>query len=176
MSASRSGMISFASALGAFCMRPMARLALTWFSVRSVLIGGSLSFAAVLLACATMSSSWAASAIFILLLIGGLSRSLAFATMGALAFADVPPAQLSAATSLQGTTQQLTKAVGVAIAASSMQFTMYVSGRSHASQWDFAGAFVMIAVTVLASVPMFLSLGKDVGAGISGKSKRSPAA
>ena len=40
-----------------------------------------------------------------------------FATMGALAFADVPRPKLAAATSFQGTAQQLMKAVGVTVAA-----------------------------------------------------------
>jgi EmrB/QacA subfamily drug resistance transporter len=175
LTATRSGMISLASALGSFCMRPLARFALAWFSVRVVLIVGSLSFSAVLAICATLTSSWPASAIFILLMFGGLSRSLAFATMGALAFADVPHPQLSAATSFQGTTQQLTKAVGVAMAASSMQVTMALSGRTQASQWDFACAFIVIALTVLASVPMFNVLGDGVGAGLS-VSKKKPVA
>jgi EmrB/QacA subfamily drug resistance transporter len=175
LTATRSGMISLASALGSFCMRPLARFALAWFSVRVVLIVGSLSFSAVLAICATLTSSWPASAIFILLMVGGLSRSLAFATMGALAFADVPHPQLSAATSFQGTTQQLTKAVGVAMAASSMQVTMALSGRTHAGQWDFAWAFIIVALTVLASVPMFNVLGDGVGAGLSVSKKRAAA-
>jgi hypothetical protein len=172
LSASRSGMISLASALGSFCMRPMTRFALGWFSVRTVLIAGSVSFAAVLAACATLTPSWPTAAIFILLLLGGLSRSLAFATMGAMCFADVPQEQLSSATSFQGTTQQLTKAVGVAIAASSLQLTMYWSGRSHPGQSDFASAFLLIAVTVLISVPMFAALGSEVGAGLSAARRR----
>ena len=91
-SATASGLVTFASALGSFCMRPMTALALRRFSVRTVLCTGSVVFAAVLLVCSTMSQAWPAVAIFLLLLLGGLGRSLSFATMGALAFADVPKA------------------------------------------------------------------------------------
>ncbi|PLZ04507.1 MFS transporter [Burkholderia sp. WAC0059] len=172
-SASKSGLISLASALGTFCMRPMTRFALRWLSVRTVLIGGSISFAAMLAVCAMISPSWSDTAIFALLLVGGLSRSLCFASMGALAFADVPQEKLSAATSFQGTAQQLTKAVGVAIAAGSLQLTMLLSGRTHASHFDFSCAFFVMAVVVLASWPMFAALPADAGEGISDAKRRA---
>jgi EmrB/QacA subfamily drug resistance transporter len=166
-SASASGLVTFASALGSFCMRPMTSLALRRFSVRTVLCAGSVSFAAVLIACSFMSKEWAASAIFLLLLVGGLSRSLSFATLGALAFADVPRAQLAAATSFQGTAQQLMKAVGVTVAAGTIQITMLVSPASHAERWQLASAFIVIAFVVLGSCPMFLRLPAQAGEGIS---------
>lgn len=172
LSASVSGLISLASALGSFCMRPMTRFALRRLSMRTVLMAGSVSFGAVLLVCTTLSPAWPAAAIFVLLLIGGLSRSLSFASMGALAFADVPQPRLSAATSFQGTAQQMMKAVGVAISAGSLQLTMLWGGRTHANRFDFACAFLAIAVVVLASLPMFASLSPEAGAGISGKPER----
>jgi EmrB/QacA subfamily drug resistance transporter len=166
-SASASGLVTFASALGSFCMRPMTSLALRRFSVRTVLCAGSVSFAAVLIACSFMSKEWAASGIFLLLLVGGLSRSLSFATLGALAFADVPRTQLAAATSFQGTAQQLMKAVGVTVAAGTIQVTMLVSPGSHTERWQLACAFVVIAFVVLGSCPMFLRLPAQAGEGIS---------
>lgn len=173
MSALGSGAITLASALGSFCMRPMTSLALRHFSVRTVLMAGSISFFAVLLICATMSAQWASSAIFVLLLAGGLSRSLSFASMGALAFADVPPDQLSAATSFQGTAQQLMKAVGVAFAAGSMQLTMMVAGHTQPERIDFAFAFAATALLVIASLPMFATLSPEAGAGISRSGKKA---
>jgi EmrB/QacA subfamily drug resistance transporter len=166
-SASASGLVTFASALGSFCMRPMTSLALRRFSVRTVLCAGSVSFAAVLIACSFMSKEWAASGIFLLLLVGGLSRSLSFATLGALAFADVPRTQLAAATSFQGTAQQLMKAVGVTVAAGTIQVTMLVSPGSHTERWQLACAFIVIAFVVLGSCPMFLRLPAQAGEGIS---------
>ena len=114
-----------------------------------------------------MSKEWAASGIFLLLLVGGLSRSLSFATLGALAFADVPRTQLAAATSFQGTAQQLMKAVGVTVAAGTIQVTMLVSPGSHTERWQLACAFVVIAFVVLGSCPMFLRLPAQAGEGIS---------
>jgi EmrB/QacA subfamily drug resistance transporter len=171
-SASASGLITFASALGSFCMRPMTSLALRKFSVRTVLCAGSVSFAAVLVACSFMSQAWSASAIFLLLLLGGLSRSLSFATMGALAFADVPKSQLAAATSFQGTAQQLMKAVGVTVAAGTIQVTMILSPGTHAERWQLASAFIVTAMVVLASFPMFMRISPEAGEGISARGRR----
>ncbi|AQH01872.1 MFS transporter [Burkholderia sp. KK1] len=169
-SATASGLVTFASALGSFCMRPMTALALRRFSVRTVLCAGSVIFAAVLLVCSTMSQAWPAAAIFLLLLVGGLGRSLSFATMGALAFADVPKPRLAAATSFQGTAQQLMKAVGVTVAAGTIQATMLVSGSAHTERWQLACGFIVTAIVVLASLPMFARLSADAGEGISAPS------
>jgi len=171
-SATASGLVTFASALGSFCMRPMTALALRRFSVRNVLCTGSVVFAAVLLVCSTMSQAWPAVAIFLLLLLGGLGRSLSFATMGALAFADVPKPRLAAATSFQGTAQQLMKAVGVTVAAGTIQATMLVSGSAHTERWQLACGFIVTALVVLASLPMFARLSDDAGEGISARSAK----
>ena len=73
-----------------------------------------------------------------------LASVVAFATMGALAFADIPQPRLSAATSLQGTAQQLTRAVGVALAAGAMQASMLIGGRVQPAPFDFSVAFACI--------------------------------
>ncbi|KND56581.1 MFS permease [Candidatus Paraburkholderia kirkii] len=171
-SATANGLVTFASALGSFCMRPMTALALRRFSVRTVLCAGSVCFAAVLLVCSTMSQAWPAAAIFLLLLLGGLGRSLSFATMGALAFADVPRPRLAAATSFQGTAQQLMKAVGVTVAAGTIQATMLVSDSAHTERWQLACGFIATALVVLASLPMFARLSLDAGEGISAPSAK----
>ncbi|VUD49121.1 hypothetical protein UKMH10_1859 [Burkholderia pseudomallei] len=153
-------------------MRPMTHAALHRAPMRTVLIAGSVSFAAVLAACATLSPAWPDAAVFALLLVGGLSRSLSFASLGALVFSDVPSERLSAATSFQGTAQQLMRAVGVAVAAGALHLAMLIGGRGQASRTDFACAFAAIALVVLASVPMFAALPADAGEGLAGPARR----
>jgi hypothetical protein len=87
--------------------------------------------------------------------------------MGALAFADVPRPKLAAATSFQGTAQQLMKAVGVTVAAGTIQVTMLMSGSAHAERWQLACGFLVTAAIVLGSLPMFARLSAEAGAGIS---------
>ncbi len=174
LSASASGLVSLASALGTFSTRPMAKFVLAAWRVRSVLIGGGIAFAAFLAICATLSPAWPLALLFAWLAIGGVSRSVAFATLGAVAFADVPQPRMSAATSLQGTLQQMVKAVGVTVAAGAMQATLLLSGRAQATRLDFAVAFVTLALIVLASAPLFATLDRDAGDGIGGRFKPRP--
>jgi MFS family permease len=140
--------------------------------VRAVLCAGSVIFALVLGICSTITPAWPAAAIFALLLVGGLGRSLSFATMGALAFADVPKPRLAAATSFQGTAQQLMKALGVTVAAGTIQATMLASGSTHTERWQLACGFLVTALLVLASLPMFARLDVTAGAGISAPARK----
>jgi len=175
LSASRSGLITLASAVGAFSMRPMTQFFLQRFQVRQVLAGGSLAFGLVLAACAMLNADWSTVGVFCLLMFAGLARSLNFACMNALAYADIPPAKLSAATSFMGTAQQLPRAAGVALAAGVMHVSMLIGAREHAAHADFAWAFVTLAALVLTTVPLFAALAPEAGQGISGKRKRGVA-
>ena len=65
---------------------------------------------------AAFTPAWPLPLIFALLALGGLFRSLQFTALNTLAFADVPTARLSAATSFAGTAQQLAPALGVVLA------------------------------------------------------------
>jgi hypothetical protein len=106
------------------------------------------------------------------LLFGGLSRSLGFASMGALTYADIPQARLSAATSLSGAAQQLPRAIGIAVTAGTMQVTMLLAGRQSPTRLDFTAAFIAGACLVLGSLPLFAALPADAGAGISEDKRR----
>jgi EmrB/QacA subfamily drug resistance transporter len=171
LSATHSGLFSLASATGAFSMRPMARRAMQWLSVRAILVRGSLVFAAIVWACAAAAWWWPAGAVFLIaaLLASGLARSLIFAMLGALAFVDVPPKQLAAATSLQGTAQQLPKAVGVALAAVTLQASMALGDRVHAERLDFIIAFVVVGIAVGLAAPLFAALPHGAGEGMASR-------
>src|SRR5690349_10167826 len=98
-SASEAGLVSFATALGALAMKPLARPLLRRFGFRRALIGASLVAAVGVALPAAFTPDWPLPLIFALLALGGLFRSLQFTALNTLAFADVPTARLSAATS-----------------------------------------------------------------------------
>ncbi len=113
-----------------------------------------------------MSQSWPA-AIFTLLLIGGLGRSLSFAPMGTLVFTNVPKPRLTAANVLSGNRATLMKALGMTVAAGPIQATMLVSGNTHTARWQLGCGFLVTVLVVITSLPMFLRLPAEAGAGIS---------
>ena len=100
MSASQSGMVSFASALGAFAMKPLVRPLLRRTGFRGALVANGVVAASGIAALSLFGPSWPSIAMFMLLALGGLARSLQFTAMNTLAFADVPTERMSAATAL----------------------------------------------------------------------------
>ena len=165
-SAAQSGMVSFATALGAFAMKPMAKFALGRFGFRNVLVWNGVGAALSIAACATFRPGWPMAAVFVVLLMGGLFRSLHFTTLNTLAYADVPQEKLSAATSLYSTAQQLPQALGVAVAAAVLQTSVALGGREAAAMPDFTAGFLAGAFLALLASPLAARLPKDVGEGI----------
>ena len=178
-SASEAGLVSFATALGALAMKPLARPLLRRFGFRRALIGASLVAAVGVALPAAFTPAWPLPVIFAVLALGGLFRSLQFTALNTLAFADVPTARLSAATSFSGTAQQLAPALGVVLATTTLEASSLLAGRPGISAPDFTVAFVVAAVVVAASAPFFARLAPDAGEAVSGHgvtaAKRVPA-
>ncbi len=168
MSASQSGLISFATALGAFAMKPLVRPLLRRTGFRLALVVNGAIAAAGIAALALIGPAWPSAAIFLLLAVGGLARSLQFTALNTLAFAEVPPERMSAATALYGTVQQLTPALGVVLATATLEVSSTMAGRTHLLPVDFSHGFVVAALVVLLSVPLHMRLARDAGAEVSG--------
>lgn len=71
MSASQSGFVSFATALGAFAMKPLVRPLLKVTGFRAALMGNGVVAAAGIAALALLTPAWPAAGIFLLLAAGG---------------------------------------------------------------------------------------------------------
>jgi MFS family permease len=167
-----SGLVSFATALGALAMKPLARPILKRLGFRTALVGNALLSAAGIAVCATFTAAWPLALVFVVLALGGLVRSLEFTAINTLAFADVPQAKLSAATSFYGTAQQLAPALGVVLATAALEASAAVAGRGALAVADFAAAFVAAGLVALAAAPFFARLPADVGAEVSGHRPR----
>lgn len=168
MSASQSGLVSFATALGAFAMKPLVRPLLKRTGFRATLTVNGVIAAVGVAALALVGPGWPSAAIFILLAVGGLARSLQFTALNTLAFADVPNERMSAATALYGTVQQLTPALGVVLATATLEVSQQLSGRSDLLPVDFSRGFLIAGLVVLLSVPLHMRLARDAGAEVSG--------
>jgi EmrB/QacA subfamily drug resistance transporter len=169
MSAFASGMLTFASAVGALAMKFTARPILRRYGFRKVMIANALISAAFLLSYATFRPGMPSTVILVLLLAGGFFRSLQFTSTNTLAFADVPPTRISRATSMTSTAQQLSVSIGVALGATLLNLTLLWRGTSELTSTDFWPAFVTIALISGASVFVYARLAPDAGAEISGR-------
>ena len=173
--ATEAGFLSFATALGAFGMKPLVRPLLARFGFRAVIVAGALLAGASIAACALIGPGWPWLAVFLLLAAGGLVRSLLFTSLGALSVADLPAERLASATALSQTLQQLSPALGVVLATASLQASAALSGRGEAAlaASDFAVAFVVAGIVVASAAPVFARMPADAGGDVSGRRPKS---
>ena len=127
-SAVESGLITFASAAGAFVMKRAAQHALRLFGFRDTLLWNGIMSGTMLGLCAAFRPAWPVAGIYAVLLVGGFFRSLQFTAYNTLAYGDVPRSRMSAATSLYITGQQLAATIGVSAGALALEVAMRLSG------------------------------------------------
>jgi EmrB/QacA subfamily drug resistance transporter len=168
-SAVESGLITFASAAGAFVMKPAAQHALRMFGFRDTLLWNGIISGTMLALCAAFRPAWPVAAIYAVLLVGGFFRSLQFTAYNTLAYGDVPRSRMSAATSLYITGQQLAATVGVSVGALALEVAMRLSGDGAARPTDSTVAFIAVAALPLVAGPIALLMPRDAGDDLTGR-------
>ena len=164
-----SGLITFASALGAMSNKTVVAPIIRALGFRNVLIGNTIVSSAFLFGYSFFRPTTPHAAIFIALLAGGFFRSLQMTSLNTLSYADVPPAMLSRATSLTSMAQQLSQSVGVGTGALLLYLMLAIHGRTISSAADFSFALAAVSAISLLSVPFFLRMAHDAGAEVSGR-------
>jgi EmrB/QacA subfamily drug resistance transporter len=165
----QSGSLTFATAAGALLMKFTASTALRWFGFRQTLIVNGLISGAFLAACALFTSSTPHWALLLILLAGGFFRSLEFTALNAISYADIDPPGMSRATSFASVSQQMSGAVGVAVAAISVEMIQVGFGDQALEARDLSLSFVIVAIISSLSVFIFARLQPDAGAAVSGR-------
>jgi MFS family permease len=169
MDALSSGLLTFATALGAMPMKALAPRVLRKFGFRQVMIGGAVITAAFTVVYTFLTPLTPAALIFVVLFLSGLARSMLFTSLNAIAYADVTTADMSKATSFVSMTQQLSISVGVAVGAFILHQSIVSRGASGLGIEDFLPTFCTMAVLMLSSALFFLPLSASAGSEISGK-------
>jgi EmrB/QacA subfamily drug resistance transporter len=156
-----SGMTTLAAALGALTMKFGAQALIRLYGFRTLLTGTALLSAVSVAVCALFSPSTAAWLIFLVLLVGGFFRSLAFTALNAIAYADLEPSRMSQATSFAALVQQLALSVGVGLAA----MLLDVARGAHETPQpdDFAMPFLVIGAIISLAAFSFARLPPEAG-------------
>ncbi|NLS02478.1 DHA2 family efflux MFS transporter permease subunit [Rhizobium sp. P32RR-XVIII] len=163
----QSGLITFSGAIGAITTKFMARRVYRAIGFRSTLLGAGVVTTVVTIITGLFTPETSHLVIIGVLLIGGFSRSFMFTGVNALAFAEIDDKEASQATSLSSVMQQVSLALGVAVAATILETSIYLRGEA-LQVADFHLAFYVIAgLTVLAMIP-FVRMDKNAGAIVSG--------
>jgi EmrB/QacA subfamily drug resistance transporter len=168
LSAFASGSLTFASAVGAVTMKLTAAPILRRYGFKQVLCVNAVISSLLLLACALFSAATPHAVIITVLLVGGFFRSLQFTSLNTLGYADIDGDQMSRATSFVGVVQQLSLAIGVALAAMLLETSRSADARSQLLALDFARAFVAVGLLSLLSLLFYLRLAPQAGAEMSG--------
>jgi len=174
LSAIEAGAMTFTSAAGALFMKTTAPPIIRAFGFRRVLVVNTVVTALIFMTYALFTAATPHALLVLALFGGGFFRSLQFTSLQALAFADVPQARMSRASSLSSMFQQLSQALGVAIAAIALHVTLQLNSSGTLSPGNVSPAFVAIGAMSLCSLWFFLRLPQDAAAEVSGSSMPPP--
>jgi hypothetical protein len=168
-SAEESGFITFTSAAGAMLMKATAQPILRRYGFRRTMKWNGLIACFCIGLIASFRPDWPQIAIYGVLLVGGFFQSLQFTAYNTLAYADIPPPQMSNAISFYTTMQQMMLSVGICVAAIVLNSSVAWFGRDQASLQDFTIALVLVATISLIASPICGNLDDDAGDRIAGR-------
>jgi EmrB/QacA subfamily drug resistance transporter len=164
----QSGLLTFASAVGALFMKTIATRILRCWGFRTVLTVNALVGGASFVAYGMFRETTPHAVVFLVLLLGGCLRSLQFTSVGAISYADISKEAMSSATSMASVVQQLAISLGVTVAAYALQIAAWINPTPALVRDDFQIAFAVVGVIAMSSVLVFRRLAPTAGAGLAG--------
>ncbi len=166
-SAFDSGLLTLSIGAGILSVRMFAERLLKTFGFRRSLVVNSGLLAIGFVLCTLLTPSTPGFLIVPLLFACGVAQGFQYTSLNALSVADVPRTRLSAATSLTQLCQQLSHAVGVAVAASLLHVGMFLRDAEVVARSDFVIAFLALAVLDLCALWTFWTMAPNAGAEIT---------
>lgn len=165
MSPFHSGLITMSGAFGAVIMKFIAMPMLRRWGFRRVLVANTLLASTFVALPAVFTPQTPLIVMVVILLFGGLFRSLQFTSINSLAFADVSNERMSSATSLTSVGQQLALTLGITVGALIVDT---VAAGDEIGAGDFWIAFTGVGlISSLGLIPVLL-LKRNAGHQLSG--------
>jgi EmrB/QacA subfamily drug resistance transporter len=175
MKASMSGAITIAGAMGSLGMKWLAPGILRRFGFRSSLVVNGLLGAGFYAVCGVLRPDWPTPVIFAVLMASGFFMSFQFTAYNTIAYDEIAPARMSAATSFYATFQQLMLSLGICVGAVALHLAMAPSGRNTPTLPDFTIAFWVVTAISAAATIWNLQFSRTAGEEMSGRASRTPA-
>jgi EmrB/QacA subfamily drug resistance transporter len=169
LDALHSGLITFAGAVGALAVKPIAQPLLRRYGFRNLLIVNGALAAAVLMGYGLFTAGTPHLVLLAVLLIGGVLRSLQFTSLSALTYADVEKPQVGSATSIASVAQQVSVSFGVALGAMVLELSEHLRGHASPQTEDFAAAFFFVGAVSMVTAFLMLRLPAGAGDELSGR-------
>jgi EmrB/QacA subfamily drug resistance transporter len=165
-SPSVSGMMVATLAIGAMLVKSFSRRLIMYTGFRRLLLINTILLGLSLLLFATITVNTSVWCIGLYGLIFGFLMSLQFSAVNPLAFAEIPPEELSNATSIHSVTLQLAQSFGVALCALILKHAGSMSDNHSLTLNAFHHTFLIISLLTVLSTAVFLLLKKEDGANL----------
>ncbi|NEU11625.1 MFS transporter [Methylobacterium sp. BTF04] len=165
----QSGLLTFAAAAGALLIKLIGPRILRTYGFRRVMLINAVVASGFLAVNGLFTAQTPHGIIICALLVGGCVRSLQFTCVNAIAYAELEPREMSAATSLASVAQQLSLSLGVSIGALALEGAAAWHGREAITADDFWPAFLTVSLVSAVSFFPFRRLSADAGAEVSGQ-------
>jgi MFS family permease len=167
-----SGMVTFVGAVGALGSKFFVNRIYATFGFRRVFVVGTFVSSCLIGVNGLFFPGSPLGLMMACLLAGGVLRSLTFTGINAMIFSDIDDADTSQATAINSVAQQISMALGVAIAGAILD----VSALTHGGELnveDFHIAFFVVALMAVTSCINFIRMPANTGAEVTGH--RAPA-
>jgi Na+/melibiose symporter-like transporter len=160
----RAGLLVMATAVGSLGVRGLVTHAVKTLGHRRLLISSSVLTSLFYGAYAMFTPSTPHAVIFMVLLFAGVSNSMTLVILATIGYTEIPRNQMGHATALATMAQQLSVALGVAVAAAVVEFTHYLHGGlpNALATTDFRPALLVVAVMPIVSAVAFYRLPRQI--------------
>jgi EmrB/QacA subfamily drug resistance transporter len=174
LSAFKSGLLLLASALGNLGMKALNTRILRRYGFRLMSIIGVAVAGVFTIACGLLTPESPLAWVLIVVFVYGVARSMQFATLATLAYADVTQPQMSAASTLWSAAAQMTIGLGIAFGAVALRGAVVFNGELSGHVFtldDFRIAFLCAGLVTLASMWGYWQMAHDAGQSVGGGSR-----
>lgn len=179
LSAFKSGLLLIVSAVGNLGMKTLTTPFLRRYGFRRVAIVDCAVGGVFIIACGLLTPESPLMWMLFVVFVYGIARSMQFAMLAMLAYADVPLEQTSAANTLWNVAYQLGIGLGIAFGALALRVASAINrdgapGAQGFTLHDFRFAFLCAGVLMIASTYGYMKLARDAGHAVSGASATKP--
>lgn len=167
-SAAAAGQMVIATAVGALLMKPFAKPVYRYLGFRvSLAVNGILGTIGYGI-CAMFGPDWPVWLMCLVMALGAFFLSFQFTAYNTVAYDEIPPEQMSSATSFYTTIQQLMLSLGICIGALALRASMVSAGNAQPQLSDFSVAFIVVTLISITATIWNLRFHPAAGAEISG--------
>jgi MFS family permease len=149
-------------------MKSLAPRLLRRFGFRDSMVVAGLAASVGYAICGFFRPDWPLPLIFLTLMASGFCMSFQFTAYNTIAYDEIPPERMSAATSFYATFQQLMLSMGICAGALALHVGMLVGGHTAPRLADFTVAFLVVTAISASATIWNRRFDKDAGAELSG--------